>query len=204
MTNTVVLQLSSSGDSLSLAKWQNLDQVNPYFRKANECKTHQAVLEFLKGLQKCDEIIVPWHLNHRSYLDHNNIKGGQHQCPIDKMISFVEMRIKVKNSTPHAIFDKIGKMLHRSFDYLTIGTAVPFLGIIPGVMRMVIGLSQLVGGIALAIIFALPAYIYKSENAQIVMDRACQHILYGPRNIGMGALQGTPILGTWIYKGTLA
>jgi|GEM_PF-6700103 len=125
-------------------------------------------------------------------------KGAAHKCPIDEMIGFVQLRMKEKNS-PHATFDKIGKVLGRLFDYLSKGTAIPVLGIIPGVIKVGIGLVQMVGGIALSIIFAIPAFAFQSENAKIIVQRSVKHIAYGPSNMAMGVLEGIPLLGTWIY-----
>jgi hypothetical protein len=90
-------------------------------------------------------------------------------------------------------------VLGLSFHYLSLGTSLPFLGIIPGAGRVIIGLGQIIGGFALPIIFAIPAYCFKSENAQIIVQRSVKHLEYGPLNIGIGILQGTPFLGTWIY-----
>lgn len=210
--NSTLLYLSSRGDSFNLKLRGNnnfrdvdfqTDNVHPYLKKAAECKTHQAVLEFLKGI-KGDEQCELYHSHNPKYPSHSlnvgfgMVKGAAHKCPVEKMISFVELRIKEKNS-PHAFFDKIGKVLGRSFHYLSLGTSLPFLGIIPGAGRVIIGLGQIIGGFALAIIFAIPAYCFKSENAQIIVQRSVKHLGYGPLNIGIGILQGTPFLGTWIY-----
>lgn len=212
MNSQVVLYLSSKGDGFNLKihdggnfRDVNLqsDDIHPSLKKVSECKTHQAVLEFLKGI-KGDEDCELYHDDNQKYPSHSlkigfgMVKSPSHKCPVEKMISFVELRIKEKKS-PHAFFDKIGKILGRSFHYLSIGTALPFLGIIPGAARICIGLSQIVGGIVLSIIFAIPAYGFQSENAQIIFQRSVKHITYGPLNIVIGALQGTPFLGTLIF-----
>lgn len=53
----VVLLFSENGDSISLKIREESfrdvtprDNIDPYLRNATECKTHQAVLEFLEGL----------------------------------------------------------------------------------------------------------------------------------------------------------
>jgi hypothetical protein len=181
------------------------DQVPSNLTKATECKTYQAVLDYLLEMEKderrnCKLIHQhnPKYLSHTENIGFGMHKGHSHDCPIDKMIGFVRLRIKEQNS-PHAIFDKIGKLLGRTFDYLSIGTAIPFVGIIPGAVRVIIGLSQTIIGIALAILFAIPAYCYKSESGEVVVQRSIKHIKNGPLNMVIGVLQGTPLLGTWIY-----
>lgn len=68
------------------------------------------------------------------------IKKGSltfHPCHLEKMISFVELRIKENNSLPHVVFNKIEKILGYAFHYLSIGIAIPVLGIIPGAVRVI-------------------------------------------------------------------
>lgn len=194
MGSSVVLYLSSSGNTFT--HYEGAD-THPCVKKASECKTHQAVLEFVQGL-KGDENCQLYHDHNPKYRAHSSIKGRVHQCPREKMISFVELRIKEKNS-PHGTFDKIGTALGRTFHYLTMASVVPVVGIIPGAIRMGIGAVQTVGGIALATIFAIPAYGFESEYAQIIVKRSLKHVAWGPTNIIIGAAQGTPLLGTWLY-----
>lgn len=207
-----VLCLSSGGDSFSLKLSDNhvfrevnfqTDDVHPYLERATECKTHQAVLEFLNGLTG-DEQCIYTHEHKRKYPSHFiNIGFGltkvpTHGCSPQKMIKFIKLRIKEKNSL-HRYFDKIGKVIGRTFDYLAMGTAVPIFGIIPGAVRVIIGAGQIIVGLALSIIFAMPAYCFLSENAQIIVQRSIKHVGYGPLNICIGILLGIPVIGTLCY-----
>lgn len=200
MYTPVTLYLSKGGESFTLST-ENTDTIHPYLRKALECKTHQAALKFLQGLYG-DEACETYHIHNPKYPKHSTnigfglVKGRAHVCSVDAMITFVKQRIMEKQS-PHAIFDKFGKIYGHAIEYLSIATIVPILGAIPGALRVCIGIAQIAGGIALAIIFAIPSLC--SVNAHIIVRRAINHVGYGQINILVGTLQGIPALGTWIY-----
>lgn len=200
MYSPAILYLSRGGDSFTL-KASNNDTIHPYLLTALQCKTYRAVLKFLDGYYG-DENCKTYHMHHPKYPKHSMnigfgmVKGMAHECSVDNMILFVKQRIKEKQS-PHGIFDKFGKIFGHTFEYLSIGTAVPGFGIIPGAIRACIGIAQVAAGIALMIIFAFPSLC--SESAQIIVKRAIKHVGYGPLNFLSGIFQGVPFLGTWIY-----
>jgi hypothetical protein len=106
--NSTVLCLSSRGGSFNLkldvSRDKELrdvdfqtDNVHPYLKKAAECRTHQAVLEFLKGIEG-DEQCKLFHFHNPKYPLHSQsigfgmYIGCAHKCPVEEMISFVEQR----------------------------------------------------------------------------------------------------------------
>jgi len=175
------------------------DNVHPKLRETQDCKTYQTVLAFLKSVESDQAFlnhVSLYHIHNPKYPGHGLYKGAAHKDTIEQMISFVEKRIQEKSS-PHAVFDKIGKGLGRTIYFLSSASTIPIIGTIPAAIKILIGVIQIIGGVALSILSAIPAI--SSENARIIFQRSAKHIRYGVCNIVVGAIEGVPLVATWMY-----
>lgn len=196
----VVLFFSKSGDSFEVTDRDKGLQIDSLFlQKSSECKTHELVLEFLRELKGKPELLGQVELYHehfRRYPLHSlNIgfgmqKGCNHEDTIERLIEFVETRIWEKK-TPHYYFDQLDEMTRSVYDKLyEAARRTPFIGIIPAALISVLGLAEVVGGIALSILFCLPAFVF--DHAGIIAERSFGHIGSGLFHFVLGFWEMLP------------
>lgn len=192
--------LSSRGDSFEVAEDDfTSEKLDPIFQnEAAICKTHEQVLAFLTKLKDSPELLNQvslYHRHHRRYPGHSlNIgfgiqKGRAHKDTVEQMIEYVQLRIKHKQ-TPHMFFDRVAKTLGPFIVKLDRAAHTPIIGTFPAALRVGIGLVQVISGLALSILFYIPAFF--SENAKIIVVRSWRHFHFGIPNIAVGSFQMIP------------
>ena len=191
-----VLYLSSSGNSFKITP--NGKFVNPVLKESATCKTHEEALQFLEKLKKDTKTFDKVELYHHHFPRYQNHsltmvfdiqKGDAHKDSIDEMIQFVKMRIEEK-STPHAIFNRIGKTLGPLLHSLTKYAAIPIIGIPPAIIKIGIGSVQVITGLSISILLYLPSLA--SKNTKIIVQRSWRHVNCGFNIVLVGIFQMIP------------
>jgi hypothetical protein len=68
----------------------------------------------------------------------------------------------------------------------------------PGLLKVGIGITQLVTAVAISVIFFVPACLH-FEDSQKLFCRAIKHIGHGMGNIVAGAIEAIPLAGTLFF-----
>ncbi len=110
----VILCLSQDGTHFDLVvngegfrKVSASDSIHPYLRKATTCKTHEAVVDFLRGLKSIENAnYKPYHFDDPQHYHHyiksvmepeSKLRIDQteaHWCTVVDMINFVILRME--------------------------------------------------------------------------------------------------------------
>ncbi|MBI5274357.1 MAG: hypothetical protein HY860_04805 [Chlamydiales bacterium] len=194
---TPSITLKTSGDCFDIYTGAHpLPNPNPLLQQASQCTTRQAVLIFLQQIQHNTTFLEKHHFNHEHYPrypDHSNNmccliprgSGSAHRYPaaihhdsIHDMIQFVQRRID-EESTPHELFNKIGRTIGPIIEKLADCNVftIPVVGIGAAIAVITIGLLQIISGLAISILFCIPALC--SKNCAIIAERSSRYILHG-------------------------
>ncbi|MBI5274355.1 MAG: hypothetical protein HY860_04795 [Chlamydiales bacterium] len=180
---------------------------NIKIQEAGNCKTRQEVLVFLKKYAQDPLFLRSVTLCHLDYDNHKSWHWSRypnHICrlkdsdgihdhlSIHEEIQFVQERLD-EESTPHEIFNKIGRIAGPIFDVLYAKTQVPFLGIFPAIGIISMGLIQLISGLVLSILFGPASYpptAHFSTDCSIIAQRSYRYVLLGSFNTLAGIVYG--------------
>ncbi|CAF23256.1 hypothetical protein [Candidatus Protochlamydia amoebophila] len=88
---------------------------------------------------------------------------------------------------------KIEKVLSYAEEYLSMGSGPAIIGIIPGIVKVGMGGTQCLSGLACTIIFST-ATIFDS-NYTPLRNRSASHIIHGAANIIAGIIEAIPFVG---------
>lgn len=82
---------------------------------------------------------------------------------------------------------------------LTVGAAVPILGVVPAAAKIILGIAQVVAGIAFILFDGIMnglSGLYKSYKDEGAASFGARHIVHGLANIAAGAVEAIPLVGT--------
>lgn len=80
----------------------------------------------------------------------------------------------------------------------TLNHYTPYPLIIPGILKVGLGVTQTITAIAVSLFLSMPALCghHKSEKFFV---HSCKHIIHGTANILSGSIEAIPILGAILY-----
>lgn len=84
--------------------------------------------------------------------------------------------------------------LHVAENFLSVITAIPIIGMVGGVAKAALGLTQTISALTIALIAGIATF-FGSEKGKTCCLRASKHIVHGMGNIFAGVIESIPFVG---------